>query len=50
MKLGVGKRELCQTEVGVEYIPTDELLSCEMFSFSVQISLMKMGDIDGTML
>lgn len=47
-KSGAGKRELYQTEGGVEYIPTDELLSCEMLRFSVQISVMNMGHMDGS--
>ncbi|KAJ8421581.1 hypothetical protein Cgig2_032819 [Carnegiea gigantea] len=45
---GARKRELYQTEAGVEYIRTNELLSCEMLSFSVQISMMNMGHMDGS--
>ncbi|KAJ8433850.1 hypothetical protein Cgig2_032061 [Carnegiea gigantea] len=48
MKSGAGKRELYQTEAGVEYIPTNELLSCEMLSFSVQMSVMNMDHMDGS--
>jgi len=47
MKSGAGKRELYQTKAGVEYTPTNKLLSCAMLSFSVQISVMNMGYMDG---
>uniref|UniRef100_A0A7C8YWM4 Fibronectin type III-like domain-containing protein n=1 Tax=Opuntia streptacantha TaxID=393608 RepID=A0A7C8YWM4_OPUST len=48
MKSGPEKRLLYQTEAGVEYIPTDELSSCEMLRFSVQISVMNRGHMNGS--
>ncbi|CAO2829504.1 unnamed protein product [Amaranthus hypochondriacus] len=47
MNTGAGFRKLYQTKVGVGYVPT-ELLSCDSLSFHVQISVMNVGNRDGS--
>lgn len=48
MKPGSLKRELYEKEDGVVYIPTKDLLSCEILRFNVHISVINMGHMDGT--
>lgn len=36
------------TDVGIGYIHTDELQSCDMLRFNVHISVMNVGDVDGS--
>uniref|UniRef100_A0A803L1Z7 Fibronectin type III-like domain-containing protein n=1 Tax=Chenopodium quinoa TaxID=63459 RepID=A0A803L1Z7_CHEQI len=41
-------RKLYETEVGIGYVPTDELLSCDALRFNVQLSVMNVGHMDGS--
>ncbi|TKY69995.1 beta-D-xylosidase 7 [Spatholobus suberectus] len=51
IKDGSRKRLLYQAEkevYGVDYVPVNELQNCNSLSFSVHISVMNLGDLDGS--
>ncbi|XP_021747584.1 probable beta-D-xylosidase 6 [Chenopodium quinoa] len=47
-KTSASLRKLYVTEVGIGYVPTDELLSCDIVRFNVQLSVMNVGHMDGS--
>lgn len=48
LKSGSGKNILHQAGEGLEYIHVDELESCNSLTFYVHVSVMNLGDMDGS--
>ncbi|KNA13626.1 hypothetical protein SOVF_114930 [Spinacia oleracea] len=47
-KTSVSLRKLYETKLGIGYVSTDELLSCDTLRFKVQLSVMNVGEMDGS--